>query len=73
MRQIIINVVSNAVKYTKEGFILIGVKKGFNSFRSRRSTGEDKCDILEIKVTDTGVGIEKEKLKDIFKAYTKVL
>ena len=29
--------------------------------------------MIEIKVTDTGVGIDKEKLKNIFQVFTKVM
>ncbi|WLR51308.1 ATP-binding protein [Bacillus tianshenii] len=51
-RQIVSNLVDNAVKYTEQGEIRLGAKV--------------KKEMVEISVADTGVGIEREKLQDIF-------
>ena len=50
------NLVSNALKYTKQGRVLVGCR--------RRNGGN-----LSIQIWDTGVGIPKEQLQDIFKEY----
>lgn len=57
LRQIILNLIGNAVKFTSQGKIIFGVKK------LKRS--EQKV-TLEFSVTDTGIGIEQTKLKQIF-------
>ncbi|MBB5518304.1 response regulator [Amphiplicatus metriothermophilus] len=59
IRQIITNLAGNAVKFTGAGYILIGV------------SGEEKDGkaLIRVEVSDTGVGIEPEKLDRIFDAF----
>lgn len=62
MRQIITNLVGNAVKFTETGHVLISVKaKNFNERRAE----------LTVEITDTGIGIEPEKLTRIFDKFTQ--
>lgn len=60
-RQIILNLLSNAIKYNRENGTVI-----LSLFRS-----EDKRSIV-LKVQDTGIGIAKEKLSEIFKQFYRV-
>jgi signal transduction histidine kinase/CheY-like chemotaxis protein len=60
VRQMLLNLVGNAVKFTEEGRITIGVKTLETAF-SRVS--------LEIYVEDTGIGIPEEQLENIFEAF----
>jgi signal transduction histidine kinase/CheY-like chemotaxis protein len=62
-RQILINVLSNSVKYTETGSIDILVE--IDKVR------ESNCSIKTI-VRDTGSGIPKEQLSILFKPYTQV-
>lgn len=55
--QIFSNLIDNAIKYTEKGKVEINI---FNN---------DKH--IHVKVKDTGVGISKEYLKDIFKPFTQ--
>ena len=57
LHQIILNLVSNAVKFTSEGTITVGVRMLVHD--------SDKV-ILEFAVTDTGIGIEESKLGTVF-------
>ncbi|NVO31829.1 PAS domain S-box protein [Hymenobacter sp. P5342] len=57
LHQIIINLVSNAVKFTSKGTITLGV---------RMLVQDQEKVILEFAVTDTGIGIEEEKLGTVF-------
>ena len=57
LRQIILNLLSNAVKFTKQGSITMGVR--------RLEEDADKVRI-EFTFTDTGIGIHKDKLGQIF-------
>ncbi len=52
------NVLSNAIKYTKEGTISIAAKP--------------ISDHVEITISDTGIGVAKENLDDIFNEYTQL-
>ncbi len=65
IKQIITNILSNAVKYTKEGGITF--KAGFEKIE------EDPDSIrLLISVTDTGVGIKPEDMDRLFKAFERI-
>ena len=64
LRQVILNIVGNAVKYTSSGNIDIFVIKIPSSVNSKIQ--------LKFIVKDTGIGIEKEKLKYIFDNFTQV-
>ncbi|WP_147320765.1 PAS domain S-box protein [Hymenobacter lapidiphilus] len=57
LHQIIINLVSNAVKFTSKGAITLGV---------RMLVQDQEKVILEFAVTDTGIGIEEDKLGTVF-------
>lgn len=62
LTQILNNLVSNAVKFTEEGSVGIVVKKQDRSDEQLR---------LLFTVSDTGIGISKEKQKDIFESFTQ--
>jgi len=62
MRQIIVNLVSNALKFTDQGEVIIGV----DVIRSVA----DKVE-LKIFVSDTGIGIPQEAQKTLFNAFTQ--
>jgi len=56
LRQVLVNLVGNAVKFTERGEVLLAVSKG---------TGDE----IRFDVTDTGIGIPREKLAGIFSAF----
>lgn len=59
LSQILLNLISNAAKFTESGMISIIVQ--------RKSIEESNC--IEIKVKDSGIGIEPEQQKMIFKGF----
>jgi PAS domain S-box-containing protein len=61
IRQMLFNLVGNAVKFTSEGYIELKVKKVFHPDRS-------KIDLI-FSVKDTGIGISEEDRKIIFDAF----
>lgn len=63
VRQIIMNIVSNALKFTHAGEILIELK-------SLPVSGEEIG--IRITVQDSGIGIAEDKLKLLFNKYTQV-
>ena len=62
LRQIVINLVSNAIKFTEQGEVLIQVDKKWQS---------DTEIFLQFSVTDTGIGLAPEKQKSIFEAFVQ--
>ena len=63
IKQVLINLSNNAIKFTKEGFVRIGVD--FERL-------DAETIMLEVKVEDTGIGIRKEDLEHIFDAFQQV-
>jgi signal transduction histidine kinase/DNA-binding response OmpR family regulator len=61
LKQILFNLIGNAVKFTEKGFVRIEVQK-------RDSVGGDGID-LSITVEDTGIGIPAQYHADIFEAF----
>src|SRR6202040_2678056 len=62
IRQIVINLLGNAIKFTSEGEVVIRVQIQYES--------EDEV-VLHFAVRDTGVGIPLEKQQLIFEAFTQ--
>jgi signal transduction histidine kinase/DNA-binding response OmpR family regulator len=65
-KQILINLISNAVKFTHQGGITITAKV---SERGKDKDGNPQ--FIEIAVTDTGIGIKKEDLDKIFDKFAQ--
>lgn len=59
LRQVLINLVGNAIKFTEKGFIEISIRP-------------DENNKLKLIVTDTGIGIPRNKINDLFKVFTQV-
>ncbi len=63
IKQILINLLNNAVKYTKEGSIGLHVES---------KQVNDKIVSLIVNVTDTGMGIKKDSIPYLFDAFKRV-
>ena len=63
LRQVIVNLISNAAKFTSKGIIGVSVAVEERSDTAVR---------LRFEVRDTGIGIPKEKQADIFSSFTQV-
>ena len=61
LRQVIINILNNSVKYTKEGSV---------SFKVAGKQDEGYVDLVFV-VSDTGIGIKKEDLDKLFDSYAR--
>jgi len=62
LRQVIVNLVGNAVKFTEQGEVVVGVDV---------ESQEEQSTLLHFTVRDTGIGIAPEKQKAIFEAFTQ--
>jgi signal transduction histidine kinase/ActR/RegA family two-component response regulator len=59
--QILHNLVSNAIKFTAEGEVLVTIE----------GLGHEGDDGLRLTVSDTGIGIAKDKLPELFQKFTQ--
>lgn len=64
LRQIIINIVGNAIKFTEQGHVLINV----SSFESSKANHS----LIKFEVEDTGIGISEDKVDHIFDKFSQV-
>ncbi len=62
LRQILVNLISNAIKFTKEGEIVVSVQEEIKSVDGIT---------LQFTVSDTGIGIAKDKQQIIFDAFAQ--
>ncbi|WP_274427223.1 hybrid sensor histidine kinase/response regulator [Chelativorans sp. YIM 93263] len=57
-RRLVQNLVSNAIKYTRNGRILVGARR--------------RGELVELQVFDTGIGIAGDKLDAVFREFTRL-
>ncbi len=63
LSQILLNLVGNAVKFTEKGYVKLEAKL--------QSISDEKINLLFV-VSDSGIGIPKDKMKNIFDSFTQV-
>ncbi|MCT7956938.1 PAS domain S-box protein [Laspinema palackyanum] len=63
LRQILFNVVGNALKFTEQGFVTIHVNADFSKTRDPFHLS------LELAVSDTGIGVASDRQEHIFEAF----
>lgn len=68
VRQIVINILDNAVKYTKQGSVRLSMQ-----WEKSGNAGSERDDIcLIISVSDTGIGIREEDIGKLFTKFERV-
>ena len=60
INQILLNLVDNAIKFTEKGSVTISIEPAANYAETKK---------LNFAISDTGIGIKKEKLETIFDSY----
>ncbi|MEA3443902.1 MAG: response regulator [Bacteroidota bacterium] len=63
LKQILVNLVSNAIKFTEKGEVMLHIKI---------KDQQDENIELEFSVRDTGIGIAPEKIELLFKSFSQV-
>jgi signal transduction histidine kinase/ActR/RegA family two-component response regulator len=62
LRQIVVNLVGNAIKFTEHGTVTLCVARG---------DGDSQVDIVHVSVADTGIGIQADKQAAIFDSFAQ--
>ncbi len=62
IRQVLINLLGNAIKFTEEGGVTLNL---------RLKKQEEQSVDIEFEVTDTGIGIPNEKISQLFESYSQ--
>jgi signal transduction histidine kinase/DNA-binding response OmpR family regulator len=65
LRQVLINLINNAVKFTAEGEVAVHVQLKEEADAHGRA-------VIEFRVVDSGIGIPPERLESLFQAFTQV-
>jgi len=63
-KQVLLNIIDNAIKFTKKGAVKVGVTVF-------KSPDEGEFDRIVIRVSDQGIGIEKMNIRKLFKPFTQ--
>jgi PAS domain S-box-containing protein len=69
LRQVLVNLVGNAIKFTDEGEVVVSVQL---AEEPSPATGNDSDRLLTFEVRDTGIGIPPDKHTSIFEPFEQV-
>lgn len=71
LQQVLVNLISNAVKFTEKGRVRVTLKGAADASRRERGRGTgDMCKII-VCVEDTGIGVAADKLDSIFEPFVQ--
>ena len=65
VRQILINLLNNAIKFTEQGEVVLSVS-------SKTASGSDSIQQLHFAVRDTGIGIPADRMNRLFQSFSQV-
>ncbi|MTH16536.1 HAMP domain-containing protein [Flavobacterium sp. LC2016-01] len=69
LNQILKNLLSNSFKFTEKGAVKLNIYKADNNWKTKNSSLENAEAVVAFEISDTGIGISKEKQNIIFEAF----
>lgn len=72
LRQILTNLVGNAIKFTEQGTVSIRLKPSANTLGERRQKDGTDFIALEFEVSDTGIGMDPDKVALLFNRFQQL-
>ena len=75
VKQVLLNLLNNATKFTHEGLITFKVTRSPTAnhaaaeFKDEHHVDRDASDFVIFSVTDTGIGISEEQMKNVFEPF----
>lgn len=74
LRQVLINLIGNAIKFTQRGEVVVRVilYNDDHGLENSKKTENDLYHIIKFSISDTGIGIPRDKFDSIFESFTQV-
>ncbi|MCA1743836.1 MAG: response regulator [Desulfovibrionales bacterium] len=72
LRQILTNLIGNAIKFTSKGEVVIGISKQQNAEENQEIKESVSKTTLLFTISDTGIGIPEDKIKTLFNKFSQV-
>ncbi len=69
LNQILKNLLSNSFKFTEKGGVRLNIYKADNNWKTKNASLENAEAVVAFEISDTGIGISKEKQNIIFEAF----
>lgn len=66
LRQVLVNLVGNAIKFTEKGEVVLEIKKG----KEIDSESQKEIELI-FSIRDTGIGISQDKVQSVFEPFTQ--
>lgn len=72
LRQVLLNLVSNALKFTEKGYVRVHVETALIAPEQAEATWRNGALLVDLRVVDSGIGISEERMDKLFEHFSQV-